>query len=212
MKYFPKEIFNTALEIGCGIGIISEYIAKNAGKVTALDISEENIKFAKATLENINFHREDFLEFNSGIKFDLITLFDVLEHFPKSNHSRVFKKIRELANSDSIIAINLPDADFLAYMREHHPQKLQVVDESVYFDELKILFDENNLEILKYEKYGIDYDNQYRFYLLGFKKEKFSLERKIVKKEKLISKLFRKVWRQLKIIIGSFRFRKYLKD
>ncbi len=127
-------------------------------KVTGIDISEENIKFAKATVKNVDFHCSDFFEFSTDDKFDFITLFDVLEHIPKKNHGGVFEKINKLSNSDTVIAITVPDPYFISYIRKNNPEKLQVVDESIYLNEMISVFNENNLEILKYEKYGVDYD------------------------------------------------------
>jgi trans-aconitate 2-methyltransferase len=211
-KILSERQIGSALEIGCGIGILSEYISNKVSKVVSIDISEENIIFAKATVKNVEFHRADFLDFPADENYDLITLFDVLEHFPKAKHPQVFQKIQEFSNENSVIAITIPDADFLSYIRKHHPEKLQVVDESIYFDELKKIIDDSKFEILKYEKYGIDYDNQYRFYLLGYKKEKYSLERKIMSNEGFFSKIPRKLFHTKKKIIGKFKFKKYLKS
>jgi|SRR5690554_618192 len=192
--FFENQI-EKVLEIGCGIGILSEYISKKGKKVTSIDISEENIKFAKSTVKNVEFHAGDFLEFSFNDKYDLITLFDVLEHIPKEKYSIVFKKIKELSNENSLIVITIPDAQFLNYTREHRPEILQVVDESIYFNELKNIIDEKNLEILKYEKYGIDYDNQYRFFLLGNKKMSYKPEINLILKERKMKKVFRKIIR-----------------
>ncbi len=208
---FQKYNFNNALEIGCGIGIISGFISKNIPKVTGIDISEENIKFAKATNKKVTFYCSDFLEFSVKDKFDLITLFDVLEHIPKEIHTDVFKNINEMSNPNTIIIMTIPDPYYLSYIREHSPEKLQVVDESIYLDEIIKILEENNLEVLRFEKYGIDYGDQYNFYLLHYKKNKYALTPPYLIDNNFLASYFSKLVNRINRIIGQFRYRKYLK-
>jgi 2-polyprenyl-3-methyl-5-hydroxy-6-metoxy-1,4-benzoquinol methylase len=210
-KVFRRYEFNSALEIGCGIGIISEFISKNIPVVTGIDISEENIKFAKATVKSVNFHCSDFLEFSSKDRYDLITLFDVLEHIPKEIHPDVFKKIKEISDSNTIILLTIPDPDYLSYIREHFPEKLQVVDESIYPDELLQILKLNNLEAIKFEKYGVDYDDQYNFYLLHYKKKQYELAPVVLDNNNFFLVNFRKLVNKIRRLINQIRFRKYLK-
>lgn len=210
-EIFEKYSFKNALEIGCGIGIISEFIADNVPEVTGIDISEENIKFAKATVKKVNFQCSDFLEFSTKVEYDLITLFDVLEHIPKEIHQSVFRRINELSNSDTIIIITIPDPYHLSHVRKNNPEKLQIVDESIYFGEMISLFTENNLEVLKYEKYGIDYDNQYNFYLIGYRKEQYILGKPFFSNQNIIIKIYNKISNKISRITGEIRYGKYLK-
>ena len=65
IKKYLKEVLNnkkieSVLEVGCGIGIISEFISKKVSEVVGIDISEENIKFAKATVKHVKFYCTDF--------------------------------------------------------------------------------------------------------------------------------------------------------
>jgi trans-aconitate 2-methyltransferase len=210
-KVFGKYNFNNALEIGCGIGIISEFISKNVPIVTGIDISEENIKFAKATVKKVKFHCSDFLEFPVKEKFDLITLFDVLEHIPKEIHPDVFKRINETSNSNTIIIITIPDHYYLSYIRGHSPEKLQVVDESIYLDEMMQIFKENNLEVLIFEKYGVDYDDQYNFYLLRYNKKQYELSPVFLDDNNFLVRYFGKLVNRVNRISGQFRYGKYLK-
>jgi len=208
---FQKYNFKNALEIGCGIGIISEFISKHISEVTGIDISGENIKFAKATVKKVNFHCSDFLEFPVKEKFDLITLFDVLEHLPKETHKNVFKRINEISKPNTIIIITIPDPYFLSHIRKYNPEKLQVVDESIYLSEMIPIFNENNLEVLKFEKYGIDYDNQYNIYLLGYRKGQYILEKPFTGSRNIIIKIYSKILNQVRRLTGKIRYGKYLK-
>jgi len=211
-EIFKNKRFERVFEIGCGIGISSEYIRKYVQTVYSIDLSKENIDFAKSTVKNVRFQCADFLNLYVAEKFHLITLFDVLEHLPKHTHPKVFEKIKEISSEDTLIAITIPDPNYLSYMRKYYPEKLQIVDESIYFDELKSIIDDNMLEIIQYKKYGIDYNNQYRFYLLGYKKEKFVLE-KIDNLQQSKSKfLYDRVVREIKAMTKKIKYRKALKD
>lgn len=171
LKYlFDDRKIDSVLEIGCGIGVISEFISNKASKVVGIDISEENIKFARTTVKEVSFYCTDFFEFSSENKFDLITLFDVLEHVPKEKHGNLFRKIVGLSNPSTVVMITIPDPHYTAYVRKSTPEKLQVIDEEIHFDEILKIFNEFDLEIIKYEKYGIDLKDQYGYYLLGHRK------------------------------------------
>ena len=208
---FQKYEFNNALEVGCGIGIISEFIAKNVPEVTGIDISEENIKFAKVTNKKINFYCADFLEYRVNENFDLITLFDVLEHIPKEMHPDVFSRIKKISNADTKIILTIPDPYYLSYIRENSPQKLQVVDECIFLDEMMQIFKQNELEVLAYEKYGIDYDDQYNFYLLSYVKTPITLTPPFLADNNIFKKYFGKMMNRIRRISGQIRYGKYLK-
>jgi len=210
-KVFKEYIFKNALEIGCGVGIISEFIANNVENVSGIDISEENIKFAKATVNDVNFYCSDFLEYLVDKKFDLITLFDVLEHIPKEFHQDVFKRINEISHPNTIILITIPDPDYLNYVRANSPDKLQVVDESIYLIELIQIFNQYNLEIVSFEKYGIDYADQYNLYRVRFKKNHYELNSASLTEEKSVLILGEKIFNRIKRIYNQFRYKNYLK-
>ncbi|HSJ69149.1 MAG TPA: class I SAM-dependent methyltransferase, partial [Anditalea sp.] len=80
------------LEVGCGIGTVSQLIAKKTkkGSVLAVDISPESIGKAKllwGNHNNLSFKVSDMRDFNGeGQKFDFIVFPDVLEHIPVDQH------------------------------------------------------------------------------------------------------------------------------
>lgn len=151
------------------------------------------------------------MEFPAKNKYDLITLFDVLEHIPKEIHSNVFKRINEISNSNTIIIMTIPDPDYLAYIREHSSEKLQLVDESIYLDEMMQILKENNLEVLVFEKYGIDYDAQYNFYLLCYNKIQYEMSPIFGDDNNFLVRYFDKLVTRVNRISGQLRYGKYLK-
>lgn len=80
------------LDVGCGGGILSESLAEQGAKVTALDKAEMALKVARLhALENnveIDYQQKTVEEFSEGFaaeadqKFDVITCMEMLEHVP----------------------------------------------------------------------------------------------------------------------------------
>lgn len=75
-------------DIGCGGGILSEALAKNAAQITAIDASEKAIEAAKQhALDaglSINYQcqmAEELAELSPGY-FDAVTCMELLEHVP----------------------------------------------------------------------------------------------------------------------------------
>ena len=72
------------LDVGCGGGLICEPIAKLGGNVTGIDFVNENIKLAKKHARErkikINYVCDDIEKLNFNKKFDIIIMFEILEH------------------------------------------------------------------------------------------------------------------------------------
>lgn len=77
----------TAIDIGCGGGLVSEPLARMGAKVTGIDPSENNIAIAKAHAEpqglTIDYRArrvEDLAA--AGATFDIVACLEVVEHVP----------------------------------------------------------------------------------------------------------------------------------
>lgn len=70
-KHIENYEFKTALDIGCGSGVITEELSKH-GKATGVDINPEAIKHCKDKKIDANFFKSDLFS-NVKSKFDLIT-------------------------------------------------------------------------------------------------------------------------------------------
>jgi SAM-dependent methyltransferase len=129
------------LEIGCGIGTVSHLILKyiKDGSFVGLDISPESIKAAQkfnAFHPKAEFLVNDMSNFSHSTKFDFIVFPDVLEHIPVSQHAHIFKTVSELSAPDAVILINIPEPNFLDWMRIHQPQNLQIIDQALSMQDL----------------------------------------------------------------------------
>ncbi|MEW6467719.1 MAG: class I SAM-dependent methyltransferase [Bacteroidota bacterium] len=129
------------LEVGCGIGSVTQLIARycSRGRVVAVDISPKSIDIAKKlhkNLRNIEFLVSDMSDFSHQVKFDFVVLPDVLEHIPVENHRHLFRIIRDCTHPDSTVFINIPDPRYLKWVQKHRPDLLQVIDQALSTDEL----------------------------------------------------------------------------
>lgn len=77
------------LDLGCGAGILSESLAKEAATVTGIDIAEQAIEVARehSSLSQLNIDYqvasiEEFTELNNQ-QYDIITCLEMLEHVPE---------------------------------------------------------------------------------------------------------------------------------
>ena len=85
------------LDLGCGGGLVSEGIAKLGADVTGIDFIEENIrvakKHAKQSKLEINYILKDFEKERLTSKYDVIIIFEVLEHL--ENWKSFLEKIQK---------------------------------------------------------------------------------------------------------------------
>ena len=94
------------LDVGCGGGLVSESLSRLGGRVTGVDFVENNIKVAQAHARNkglhINYMHGDVEKIKFENKFDLIIIFEVLEHL-NDWRSFIFKIEKILKKNGRII-------------------------------------------------------------------------------------------------------------
>lgn len=106
--------FKSCLEIGCGTGKNTVWLAEKASHITAIDLSEEMLAKAK---EKINSEKVDFIQaditkdwsFRKGM-YDLVSFSLVLEHISDLDH--IFKELTVSLNNGGHV-----------YIGELHPFK-----------------------------------------------------------------------------------------
>ena len=80
------------LDVGCGTGLVSNLFAtRYNSKFTAVDFSD-SIDYAKQfakdnNINNVTWIKQDFLQFKSNKKFDVIICCGVLHHIPQYNEA-----------------------------------------------------------------------------------------------------------------------------
>lgn len=140
LKKLGLNASSNVLEVGCGIGTVSELIIKSTpkGKFVGCDISEESIETARLRnpQPNAQFLVDDMSNFNSDIKFDFIVFPDVLEHIPVDQHARLFENISKVCKPDAKVLINIPEPNSLHWIRANKPELLQIIDQSLSMQDL----------------------------------------------------------------------------
>ncbi len=132
---------SNVLEIGCGIGTVSHLILKyiTEGSFVGLDISAESIKMAQqfnSFHKKAQFFVDDMSNFSHKTKFDFVVFPDVLEHIPVEQHANIFKTIAELTTPNATVIINIPEPNYLNWVRANDPSKLQIIDQSLSMQDL----------------------------------------------------------------------------
>jgi len=100
------------LEIGCGIGRITEFLSGAFGEVSGVDISEEMIQTGKKRLAektNVHLHSTDGLEYPfPNTSFDMVFSFITFQHMPDKNTVRKnIEEVTRVLKSDGIAKIQL---------------------------------------------------------------------------------------------------------
>jgi ubiquinone/menaquinone biosynthesis C-methylase UbiE len=106
--------FSSCLEIGCGTGKNTEWLVTKANQITAVDLSDEMLRIAKAKInsEKVKFVQADIISEWDFIDqpFDPITCSLVLEHV--ENLNEIFRKISDATKKNGFV-----------YIGELHPFK-----------------------------------------------------------------------------------------
>jgi 2-polyprenyl-3-methyl-5-hydroxy-6-metoxy-1,4-benzoquinol methylase len=103
LKYVKEK---SVLDYGCGSGYGSHILASNACKVTAVDVSDEAIEYARNLYFANNLTYKTVSELTDE-KFDIITSFQVIEHVPDAKD--FIQKIKKLLKQDGYLLISTPD-------------------------------------------------------------------------------------------------------
>ena len=88
----------SCLEIGCGTGISSLWLAKNGRDVTALDYTESSVELVKAAAEKLNLGNVDVIHCDATKElpfeekqFDYIFQAGLLEHFETDEQVKLLR-------------------------------------------------------------------------------------------------------------------------
>ncbi len=172
------------LEIGCGIGTVSHLLLGflKSGNLTGVDISKQSIDLARknhAAFKNSEFVVSDMSDFKSDKKFDFIVFPDVLEHIPENEHAALFATISRYCTQDATILINIPEPNFLNWIRKNDPAKLQIIDQSLSPKTLIDQLDVHGFKVYSVTPYSLNYKvNDYLSLVFKRKMEVLNVELK----------------------------------
>lgn len=178
------------LDVGCGEGFYSIYLAKKGFEVTGIDLSENAIKLAKQNAENegfkINFVAMDIADIEKlNKKFDFILEWAILHHISHEKRKKYIENLSKLLNKNGkclSVSFNINDRKAGKGEKskevtgdQKRPEGLtRPVGATLYFsslEELKELFKDffKIIESKVYEKPGIGGTNTWNYFFMEVK-------------------------------------------
>lgn len=181
---------HNVLEIGCGIGALSELIFKQIpnGSFVGADISPKSIGIANERFKkhkNVEFIVSDMTDFTHSKKFDYIVLPDVLEHIPEEEHQNIIETIGKISTENTVVFINIPSPEHNDYLEKHEPDKLQVIDLQLSMGRLITHFENNGFMLDIFQKYSI------------FRKENDYIKMVFTRKKEVDFSEMRSLWKRI---------------
>lgn len=167
LKNIIKKGMNV-LDLGCGTGITTKYIARLKANVIGIDLSPKLIEFAKENSDHKNskYLVDDITTVDLGKEtFDAICLIDIMEHIPIKKISKLIKNIKKYSHKNTIIYLNIPDARLQSWVKKNKPDKLQIIDEGYSISNILDWFRSIDFEVINIKVYGIDFPLQYNSYI-----------------------------------------------
>lgn len=142
------------LDVGCGGGIKTNYIAKRGYDATGIDFSEKMIALARKHYPGVGFAVLDMYEADSLTeKFDGIFIQAALLHIPKADVLRVLSKINTLLAPHGLLYIavkRVRDDGVEEAVKVEHDYGYEYERFFSYFtlEELKEYYAQLNLEVI----------------------------------------------------------------
>jgi trans-aconitate 2-methyltransferase len=152
---------HSVLELGCGIGTLTGLLAEelgSGGSVVAIDLSPVSIESAEQRLsgfDNVHLLAADVLDTDLEGSFDVVVLPDVIEHIPLERHRALFERVSSWVKPDGFVLLHYPSPHYQEWNRKHHPDRLQIVDQTVHVDVLSSNTYPNGLYIDHLATYSI---------------------------------------------------------
>lgn len=132
-KYFstPGKI----LDIGSGIGEVLSVFQENNWDSTGIEFNEFAADYSRKTF-GLNIISQSIYEFSPSQKYDLITLWGVLEHLYEP--VKILSKLHELLTDDGILVLEVPSAD--SVLVRYYERSQRPVDRIIEGDRHIMLF------------------------------------------------------------------------
>jgi SAM-dependent methyltransferase len=111
IQFFGNRKKLTVLDIGCGDGTFLLELCKRGLDVWGIDLDKKSIEAARRLgLKNVYaLSLADFYKFIPNVKFDIITMFDVLEH--QDSPKDFLLIIKNLLKPDGLVVGSVPNRD-----------------------------------------------------------------------------------------------------
>jgi SAM-dependent methyltransferase len=140
------------LDVGCSTGVMVQHLTRY-GRVLGTDFSSAAIDAAKKLVPNARFHAGQLDEIEGT--FDVITLFDVLEHVAADARPEFLAALKQRLATGGVVFLSTPYPDFTASRRERGDPTLQIIDEEIRVHDLLPECDAAGLQLVRYEAFDV---------------------------------------------------------
>jgi SAM-dependent methyltransferase len=155
------------LDVGCGAGVMSEYLTA-FGTVVATDFSARAVELGRVMAPEVDFRVGDVDEAIPSGHYQLITLFDVLEHIRPDERTALIGRLRSALTNNGAIILSTPHPRHTRWLHAERQDLLQVIDEPVEIRDVLHAAGEAGLMLSRYETFDIDASGpQYQLLLLS---------------------------------------------
>jgi len=110
-RNFSRLAKSRMLEVGCGNGSVLAFLKKNGIKIEGGDIFMEGLTFCRHRVNSVPLYQLDVLSLPFHNEFDVVGLFDVLEHI--DNDKEALLEIRQALKRNGILLMTVPAYQFL---------------------------------------------------------------------------------------------------
>lgn len=102
------------LDIGCSYGWFEKWAIENScRRVVGIEPKEADLKFAKNAIHGAVFKEGTALNVPFGNNnFDIVVMWEVLEHLPKNTEIESFREISRILKSDGSLFLSTPNRTF----------------------------------------------------------------------------------------------------
>lgn len=124
------------LDIACGEGYGTSFLAEHASEVVGVDISSEVIAHASQAYFKANLHfysgPADAIPIEGAALFDVVVSFETIEHLPADAHERFVAEVRRLLKPGGLFLVSTPNKHVYSdkpqyvnpfHLKEYYPRE-----------------------------------------------------------------------------------------
>lgn len=136
------------LDIGCGLGNLTNYMKEKGFNLTGIDLSDEMLNFAKSKYKDITFLKMNMNDIKFDKKFDGISFLYSLFHLSKKEVVNALPKYYNLLKDDGKMLLIMQEGDGEKIVDEPLNKNLKMFVNYYSLDEIKKVLEEANFKVI----------------------------------------------------------------